>query len=55
MKTTRTITTVKRKVQLKEWSEQIKAQQESGKTVTAYCAENGINIKGTSKNHLKSA
>jgi len=25
--------------------EQIKAQQESGMTVTAYCAQNGINIK----------
>jgi len=39
------ITTVKRDVQLQEWIEQIKAQQESGMTVTAYCAQNGINIK----------
>ena len=39
------ITTVKRDVQLRKWSEQIKAQQESGMTVTAYCAQNGINIK----------
>ena len=45
MKTTTTITTVKRDVQLQEWAEQIKAQQESGMTVTAYCAQNGINIK----------
>jgi hypothetical protein len=45
MKTTTAITTVKRDIQLQEWSEQIKAQQESGMTVTAYCAQNGINIK----------
>ena len=36
MKTTTAITTVKRDVQLQEWTEQIKAQQESGMTVTAY-------------------
>ena len=30
---------------VQEWTEQIKAQQESGMTVTAYCAQNGINIK----------
>ena len=45
MKTTTAITTVKRDVQLQEWTEQIKAQQESGMTVAAYCAQNGINIK----------
>ena len=45
MKTTTAITTVKQDVQLQEWSEQIKAQQESGMTVTAFCAQNGINIK----------
>ena len=45
MKTTTVITTVKRDVQLQEWTEQIKAQQESGMTVAAYCAQNGINIK----------
>ena len=45
MKTTTAITTVKRDVKLQEWMEQIKAQQESGMTVTAYCAQNGINIK----------
>ena len=33
MKTTTAITTVKRDVQLQEWTEQIKAQQESGMTV----------------------
>ncbi len=45
MKITTAITTVQRDVQLQEWSEQIKAQQESGMTVTEYCAQNGINIK----------
>lgn len=45
MKPTTAITRVKRDVQLQEWMEQIKAQQESGMTVTAYCAQNGINIK----------
>jgi len=45
MKTTTAISTVKRDVQLQEWIEQIKAQQESGMTVTAFCAQNGINIK----------
>ena len=32
-------------MKLQEWMEQIKARQESGMTVTAYCAQNGINIK----------
>ena len=45
MKTTTAITNVKRDVQLREWTEQIKAQQESGMTVTDFCAQNGINIK----------
>ena len=45
MKTTATITTVKRDVQLQEWTEQIKVRPESGMTVAAYCAQNGINIK----------
>ena len=45
METTTAITNVKRDVQLQEWTEQIKAQQESGMTVTAYCTQNGINIK----------
>ncbi|NLT09424.1 MAG: IS66 family insertion sequence element accessory protein TnpB [Ruminococcus sp.] len=45
MKTTTAITTVKRDVQLQEWTEQIKAQQVSGMTVAAYSAQNGINIK----------
>lgn len=44
-KTTTAITTVKQKLHLREWIEQIKAQQESGMTVAAYCAQNGINIK----------
>lgn len=41
MKPTTAITTVKGDVKLQEWMEQIKAQQESGMTVTAYCAQNG--------------
>ena len=45
MKTTTAITTIKRNVQLQEWTKQIKEQQESGMTVKAYCAQNGINIK----------
>ena len=45
MKITTAITTVKRDVQLQEWTEQIKAQQESGMTATAFCAQNGIYIK----------
>ena len=45
MKTTTAITTVKRDIQLHEWTEHIKAQQESGMTVTAFCAQNGINPK----------
>ena len=36
MKKTTAITTIKRDVKLQEWMEQIKAQQESGMTVTAY-------------------
>ena len=45
MKTTTAITTVKRNVQLQEWTKQIKEQQESGMTVKAYCVQNGINLK----------
>lgn len=45
MKPTTAITTVKRDAKLQEWMEQIKAQQESGITVTAFCAANGINLK----------
>ena len=41
MKPTTAITTVKRDAKLQEWMEQIKAQQESEMTVTAYCAQNG--------------
>lgn len=45
MKATTAITKVKRDVQLREWMEQIKAQQESGMTVTSFCAANGIKPK----------
>lgn len=44
-KTSTAITTVKQELRLREWTEQIKAQQESGMTVTAFCAQNGINLK----------
>lgn len=43
-KTTK-ITTIKNEVQLREWQEQIKAQQSSGLRVQQWCKENGINIK----------
>lgn len=36
------ITTVKQELHPREWSEQIKAQPESGMTVTAFCTQNGI-------------
>ena len=52
MKTTTAITTVKRDVQLQEWTEQIKAQQESGMTVQKWCAENGI-VPKTYYYHLR--
>ena len=42
---TTTIATVKNEVQLREWQEQIKAQQSSGLTVQQWCKENGVNIK----------
>lgn len=45
MKTTTAITTIKRDVKLQEWMEQIKAQQESGMTVTDWCKQNCINLK----------
>ena len=44
-KTTTSISTVKQEVRLREWSEQIKAQQESGLTVQEWCAENGLSPK----------
>lgn len=42
---TTTIAKVKNEVQLREWQEQIKAQQSSGLTVQQWCIENGVNIK----------
>ena len=44
-KTTTAIATVKQEVRLREWSEQIKAQQKSGLTVQKWCSENGISPK----------
>ncbi len=44
-KITTAIKTVKEDIRLKEWLKQVAAQQESGMTVTAFCAANGINLK----------
>jgi transposase-like protein len=43
--TTTAITAVKQDVRLREWAEQLEAQQASGLTVQQWCAENGINAK----------
>ncbi len=40
--TTTAITAVKQDVRLREWAEQLDAQQASGLTVPQWCAENGI-------------
>ena len=45
MDKTTSITTVKKEMQLQEWSAQIEAQQSSGLTVQKWCTENGINTK----------
>ncbi|EGC03302.1 IS66 family insertion sequence element accessory protein TnpA [Ruminococcus albus] len=42
MDKTTSITTIKKEMQLQEWSAQIEAQQASGLTVREWCAENGI-------------
>ena len=42
MDKTTSITTIKKEMQLQEWSAQIEAQQASGLTVKEWCAENGI-------------
>lgn len=44
-KTTTAITKVKREIRLRELEEQIRAQQESGMTVTKYCEATGISTK----------
>ncbi len=44
-KTATVITTVKHEVRLREWREQIEAQQASGMTVQGWCAEKGISPK----------
>ena len=36
---------VKRQIMLREWSEQIKAREQSGLSVSRWCAENGVNQK----------
>ena len=43
--TTTAITAVKQDVRLREWAEQLEAQQASGLTVPQWCAENGIKTK----------
>ena len=43
--TTKAITAVKQEVRLRDWAEQIEAQQASGMTVQKWCEENGINPK----------
>ncbi|MBR6107884.1 MAG: hypothetical protein IKQ39_07725 [Oscillospiraceae bacterium] len=43
--TTTAITAVKQDVHLREWAEQLEAQQASGLTVPQWCAENGIKTK----------
>ena len=43
--TTTAITAVKQDVRLREWVEQLEAQQASGLTVPQWCAENGIKTK----------
>ena len=42
MDKTTSITTIKKEMQLQEWSAQIKAQQASGLTIQEWCKENGI-------------
>lgn len=44
-KITTAIKRVKEDIRLKEWSEQVAAQQASGMSVQKWCAENGINPK----------
>ena len=42
MDKTTSITTIKKEMQLQEWSAQIEAQQASGLTIREWCKENGI-------------
>ena len=42
---TTSITTIKQKVRLQEWSAQIEAQQSSGLAVQKWCEENGLSTK----------
>ncbi len=42
MDKTTSITTIKKEMQLQEWSAQIKSQQASGLTIREWCKENGI-------------
>ena len=49
---TTALAAVKQDVRLREWAEQLEAQQASGLTVQQWCAENGIKPK-TYYYHLK--
>ena len=42
---TRTISEAKQEIRLREWSEQIERQQNSGMSVEQWCVENGIKPK----------
>ena len=47
--TTTAITAVKQDVHLREWAEQLEAQQTSGLTVQQWCMENVIKPKAVTK------
>ena len=44
-KTASEIATVKKKVRLREWEQQIEEQKSSGLSVQEWCIQNGINLK----------
>ena len=50
--TTTAITAVKQDVRLREWAEQLEAQQASGLTVPQWCTENGMNLSGGQRQRL---
>jgi len=44
-KTTSEIVTVKKKIRLQKWKQQIEEQKSSGLSVQEWCIQNGINLK----------
>ena len=50
--TTRSIVQIKAGISVQKWEEQIRACQESGQTVKAWCGENGIPV-GTYYSRLR--